>query len=1041
MSRLRPIRLVVPVLAVLLLAGTSAFCQKIELKHYGRSEGLSNQVVTCLLQDHLGFLWIGTQSGLFRYDGQRFERFGVAENLPSPYIYALHEDRIGHLWVQTENGFGHFEDRHFSLVGPHVSLGWVGAAGIDSTAQGIVYFATPIGLGVAKPLSASHFQVTVQPLPNEDRGPVHAVHIDEGGGVWFSTETKLYRSMNGNLEIIGANWSVPKDRWDAIHADREQNLWLRSGTKLLVQERGHQGFRMEKQDLGHSGDIESFLITSQGDLLVPNGRGLSFRRRNSWSYLGENEGVPSVSTSVLLEDREGSVWWGTWGAGLHQWKGFATWQGWTHAQGLSSEIVWQIQRDAKGALWAATDNGLDVLKPGRNQWRSIALTGRGDGSDVRTFCFKDGWIWTGSAPGGLRRIDASGKVTRIAPASPLRDANIFHMELDRENRIWVASDKGLFRGDSKAGSFRFEQQLAAAPSSNHGFYTVFTDQQGRVWTGDDHSGLFCFDHGRWKIITQRDGLLSNQIRTIASDLSGALWVGYAGDIGLSKITLLPDHGLHLQHFSKKDGLNSTAIIFIGCDRRGWIWSGTDDGVDVFNGMKWKHVGTQDGLLWDDCDTNGFWADDDGTIWVGTSRGIGQMYGSPRTQPLMPPLVAITSLVEPGSIHFNPHELLRLPYHEALNIAYAGLSFMDEADVKFRYRLRGLSDDWSQTEARRLEYSSLEPGQYTFEVLAENGEGTLSQSSAAISFQVLTPWWMSVWTKLAGVFCIALCSYLGFAWRMRKIRKHNQVLQISLEERTHLLKRANEVSSLKSEFLANMSHELRTPIHGIMGLADLTLESELGAEERENVEIINTSARSLLGILNDILDVSKIEADCLELEQINFHIPELLHSCLQPLTVLAQTKGLQLHSNLQGSDWPEVIGDPTRIRQVITNLVNNAIKFTERGSVTVTVSQRSLNYNELSLQVAVQDTGIGIPPEKQATIFEAFVQADGSMTRRFGGTGLGLSICSKLIGMMNGRIWVESEEAKGSTFRFDAVLRTSSPLAADSELQPLVTVLS
>ena len=1040
MSILRCIRLKILILAILLIAGIPAFCQKIELKHYGRSEGLSNQVVSCLLQDHEGFLWIGTQNGLFRYDGQRFERFGITENLPSPYVYALHEDRMGHLWVQTEYGFGRFENRRFSLVGPHVSLGWVGSAGVDSTAQGLVYFATPLGLGVAKPLSFSHFQVTIQPLPRGDQGPVHAVHVDREGGIWFSTETTLYHSTNGNLEIIGATLGVPKDRWDAIHIDREQNIWLRSGTKLLVRERDHQNFRVEKQDLSHSGDIESFLMTSQGDLLTPNGRGLSLRHHNRWSYLGEHEGVPAVSTSVLLEDREGSIWWGTWGAGLHQWKGFSTWQGWTRAQGLSSELVWQIRRDAKGALWAATDDGLNVLEPGRHQWRSVALTGRVDGNDVRTFCFKDGWIWTGSAPGGLRRIDASGVITRIAAESPLRDANIFRMEVDRENRIWVASDKGLFRSAPEASSFRFEQQISASPASSHGFYAVFVDGKGRVWAGDDNSGLLCFDHGTWRIITQRDGLLSKQIRTIAGDGSGNIWVGYAGDVGLSRITLLPNNELRFKHFFKKDGLNSTAVIFIGCDRRGWIWSGTDDGVDVFNGVKWRHIGTQDGLLWDDCDTNGFLADDDGTVWVGTSRGIGQMYGPPRTQPLTPPSVAITALVEPGSIHLNPHGLLRLPYHEALNIAYAGLSFTDEASVKFRYRLRGLSDDWSQTEARSLEYSSLEPGFYTFEVFAKNGEGTLSKSSAAISFQVLTPWWLCFWTKLAAVLCIVLLAYLGFTWRMKKIRKHNAALQTSLEERTHLLKRANEVSRLKSEFLANMSHELRTPIHGIMGLASLTLDSELEGEERENVEIINTSAQSLLGILNDILDFSKIEANCLELEQINFKIPELLHSCLQPLTVLAQSKGLKLNSNLQNSDWPEVIGDPVRIRQVITNLVNNALKFTERGSVTVTVSQRPLNDNELSLQVAVQDTGIGIPLEKQSTIFDAFVQADGSMTRRFGGTGLGLSICSKLIRMMNGRIWVESEMGKGSTFHFEAALRIASPVTADSELQSLVTVL-
>ena len=783
--------------------------------------------------------------------------------------------------------------------------------------------------------------------------------------------------------------------------------------------------------------MESFFITSHSDLLVPNGSGLSVRRHDRWSYLGEHEGAPSVATSVLLEDREGSIWWGTWGAGLHQWKGYAIWQGWTREQGLSGEIVWQIRRDAKGALWAATDDGLDVLKPGQNQWRTVALTGRMDGSDVRTLCFKDGFIWTGSAPGGLRRIDASGKITRIAAGSPLREANIFRMEVDRENRIWVASDKGLFRGAPEANSFRFEEQTPVLPTLGRRFYTLFVDKEGRVWTGDDNSGLLCFDRGKWRLITQRDGILSNSIRTIASDLSGSLWIGYSGDIGLSRMAVLPDNQLRFEHFSRANGLNSSAIIFIGCDRRGWIWVGTDDGVDIFDGVRWKHAGTQDGLLWDDCDTNGFWADDDGAVWVGTSHGIAHMYGIPRAQPLTPPLTAITALAS-GLSRFTPDRLFRLPYSRSLHVGYAGLSFAIETGVSFRYRLRGLSDSWSETQSSSLEYFSLEPGFYTFEVFARNAEGTLSKLSSTASFQVLTPWWLSPWTKLGIVLCTTLIVYLGFDWRMKKVKWQNVTLQASLEERTNLLKKANEVSRLKSEFLANMSHELRTPIHGIMGLTNLTLDSPLEDEQRENLEIINTSAQSLMTILNDILDSSKIEAGCLELEQISFGIPELFYSSLQPFTAQAQTKGLQLRLEMQDSEWPRVVGDPTRIRQIVTNLVGNALKFTEKGSITVEVYYSAVVDNQLLLHVAVQDTGIGISPDKQSTVFDAFVQADGSMTRRFGGTGLGLSICSKLIHLMNGRIWVESEKGKGSAFRFEIALQVPVTLpdsARQDEIAP------
>ena len=226
----------------------------------------------------------------------------------------------------------------------------------------------------------------------------------------------------------------------------------------------------------------------------------------------------------------------------------------------------------------------------------------------------------------------------------------------------------------------------------------------------------------------------------------------------------------------------------------------------------------------------------------------------------------------------------------------------------------------------------------------------------------------------------------------------------------------------------MSHEIRTPIHGIMGLTNLTLDSPLAEDQRENLEIINTSANSLLSILNDILDVSKIEAGCLEFEQISFEIPDVLTCSLQAFIPAAQMKGLRLDLVSRVNDWPEVVGDPNRIRQIITNLVGNALKFTKKGSITLKAEQRAVDDRHISLEIAVIDTGIGIPYEQQAMIFEAFVQADGSMARRFGGTGLGLSICSKLVQMMDGKISVDSEPGKGSTFRFNVVLPVSQSFA-------------
>ncbi|MEO7098206.1 MAG: two-component regulator propeller domain-containing protein [Luteolibacter sp.] len=1005
---------------------------------------LSQNIVTALFLDHLGILWIGTESGgLNRYDRDTddFTRFlpnpDDETSLPSGLVRAISEDASGVLWVGTEKG---------------------GLSRLDrATGKFRTYRHDPNNPG-------SLSEETVDSLFCDP----------DTGQLWVGTrKSGVCMLAKGATNFIqyrsdaNAPGSISGTRGLSFCKDRSGTLWIGTdgGLNRFVPESGtFVHYRNDPKDTNSiSSDwIWAIYEDSRGRFWIctPGGVNLMDRDRGTFGHLpyyGSDAsqhllGQPIVS---ICEDNTGAIWFGHVELGvsrLHSEPPRFT------AYRTENEGVNVVYVDRNDRVWIGTIGGLDFLEGGHPPLQQIHFPEIPSLSVHAVAEDGEGGYWVGAFPQGMFHLHGN-EITRLPakPEDPTRPVwdEIWAFVPDPRKGLWVVYwTKGVDYFDGQT-FVRYPPDAANPQRLPEGvFYSCATDGEGMIWLAGP-GGLSRLDPSTAVFTTFQidpehpENQVNRSMAGVFADRQspGEVWVGTSSGLFQFDKT----SGRFTRHYTKQDGLCSDGVQAIERDYQGRLWLGTLNGLSCFDPKRgtFRNYDIADGLPGKKFFHGAADRTSDGRLFFGTAKGLVTFDPSRMPENPHPPPVVLTDFElfnKPVSVggENSPlrkaidvaEEITLTHYQSVFSFKFAALNFTAPEENLYAYKMEGFDDDWSYTDAKRrfATYTRLAPGHYTFRVKASNNDGLWNEQGTSIKITILPPWWQTWWFRSMAAITLVGVVAAGFRWRLKSITRRAAELKLEVAQRTSSLsertkelvcakaeadgarEKAEVASRAKSEFLSSMSHELRTPLNAILGYTQLLARQQnLTEKQQQQLGIMYSSGEHLLGLISDILDLGRIEAQKTRLESAVFNLPKALEQAVRLTQVKAEEKALTLAYEARTALPEYVISDERMLKQILLNLLSNAVKYTRQGGATLWSEYDARNGGRLRCEVV--DTGVGIPPDQQAVIFEPFtqLQADGQVVE---GSGLGLSITKRLVGLMGGQMGLESEPGKGSRFWFE-----------------------